>query len=44
MSAQQRLKSRQYTNKQAATEGGCSKDLDEHLMGGNTGFADVNGF
>ena len=29
------------THRQAATEGGCSKDLTKHLKGGNSAFADI---
>ena len=31
------------THKQAATEDGCSKDLANHLKGGNSAFGDVHG-
>lgn len=32
------------THKQAATEGDCSKNLAEHLKGGNVAFGDVLGY
>lgn len=31
------------THKQAATKGGCSNGLPEHLRGGNTAFDDIHG-
>ncbi len=31
------------THKQAATQSGCSEDLENHLQGGNSEFGDVHG-